>query len=180
MDGRAPSLQGSLQRKSLLGVKESPIEYLWKWNSPRGKPDVQYTTEAVGPATGTALAPLHQQAATLEMLHNIASLVPSMDLSWTNHFVATLDDPGRTKDAQEAPAAGGHLMTTIMVAAKWIAAGLTLKTYFIPQHLGQTNRELSLAWWEESLTKLHPRSPARTAMNEFLATNPEGKLLRPL
>lgn len=179
MGGRAPSPQGSLKRKSLLRVKESPIEYSWKWNSPTGKPDVQYTTEAVGPATGTALDPLNQQA-TLEMLHNIASLVPSMDLSWTNHFVATLYDHDRSKYAQEATAAGGHFMTTIMVAAKWIATGLNLKTYFIPRRLGQTNGELSLALWEESLAKLHPSSPARAAMNEFLATNPEGKLLNPL
>lgn len=177
--GRTPSPEGSLKRKSLMGVEGSPIEYSWKWNSPTGKPDVRFTTEAVGPSTGTALDPLNQQA-TLEMLHNIAKLVPTIDLSWTNHFLATLYDHDRSKYAQEAMASDVHFTTTIMVAAKWIATGLNLKTYFIPRRLGHTNGKLPLALWEESLAKLHPSSPARAAMNEFLATNPEGKLLSPL
>lgn len=176
--GPAPGPDGNLKWKSLLGVEGSPIEYSWKWNTAAGKPDVRYTTEAIGSFTGTSLDPLNQQA-TLEMLHRIADVVPTIDLTWTNHFFATLFDHDRSKYAQEA-AADAHFTTTVVVAAEWLEDGLNLKTYFVPRRLGQSDGKLSIALWEESLKQLDPDSASRAAMHEFLNNDPEGKFLSPL
>ncbi|KAJ5150459.1 uncharacterized protein N7500_010648 [Penicillium coprophilum] len=176
--GPSPGPNSSVQWKSLLGVEGSPIEYSWKWNTPSGsKPDVRYTMEAISPFSGTSLDPLNQQA-TIEMLHRIASVVSSVDLTWTNHFLATLFDHDRAKYAQEA-AAGTHFATSIVVAAEWLPRGLSLKTYFVPRRLGQKDGMLPLAEWEESLALLAPTCPARAAMHEFLSTSPEGSALNP-
>ncbi|KAF9248073.1 hypothetical protein DTO013E5_4965 [Penicillium roqueforti] len=175
--GPAPGPDGNLKWKSLLGVEGSPIEYSWKWNTAAGKPDVRYTTEAIGSFTGTLLDPLNQQA-TLEMLHRIADFVPTVDLTWTNHFFATLYDHDRSKYAKEA-AAGAHFTTTVVVAAEWLKNGLNLKTYFVPRRLGQSDGKLPIALWEESLKQLDPNSESRAAMHEFLNNDPEGKLLSP-
>ncbi|KAL4992936.1 aromatic prenyltransferase, partial [Aspergillus recurvatus] len=85
--GPAPGAGQSVQWKCLMSVDGSPIEYSWKWNaSPGDKPEIRYTMEAIGPCAGAPLDPLNQQA-TVEMLHRIASAVPSVDLTWTNHFL---------------------------------------------------------------------------------------------
>ncbi|KAJ5952084.1 uncharacterized protein N7479_010497 [Penicillium vulpinum] len=175
--GPAPGPDGTFKWQSLLGVEGSPIEYSWKWNTAGGKPDVRYTMEAICAATGTLLDPLNQQA-TLEMLHRIADFVPTVDLTWTNHFFATLFDHDRSKYMQEA-AAGAHFTTSVVVAAEWLKGGLNLKTYFVPRRLGQADGKMPMAQWEESLVKIDPNSAARAAMHDFLNTSPEGKLLSP-
>lgn len=175
--GPAPGPDGKVQWKSLLGVEGSPIEYSWKWNTAAGKPDIRYTMEAIGAFAGTAMDPLNQQA-TIEMLHRIADVVPSIDLTWTNHFLATLFDHDRAKYAQEVKD-GAHLTTTVVVAPEWLPKGLSLKTYFVPRRLGQKDG-LPIALWEESLAQLMPTSVSRTAMHDFLKNHPEGQLLNPL
>ncbi|KAL3459594.1 aromatic prenyltransferase [Aspergillus heterothallicus] len=175
--GSSPGTKSAVQWKSLLGVEGSPIEYSWKWNTPSSSPDIRYTMEAISPFSGTPLDPLNQQA-TIEMLHRIASAVKSVDLTWTNHFLATLFDHDRGKYAQEA-ASGTHFATTIVVAAEWLPRGLSLKTYFVPRRLGQTDGMLPPAQWEESIAKLIPTCASRTAMYEFLETSPEGSVLKP-
>ncbi|KAL2862204.1 aromatic prenyltransferase [Aspergillus lucknowensis] len=175
--GPAPGPNNHVQWKSLLGVEGSPIEYSWKWNTPTSKPDIRYTMEGISPYSGTALDPLNHQA-TIEMLHRIAAAVPTVDLTWTNHFLATLFDHDRSKYAREA-AAGTHFATTIVVAAEWLPRGLSLKTYLVPRRLGQKDGMLPLAQWEESLALLSPNCAARAAMHEFLQTSPEGRLMNP-
>lgn len=133
--------------------------------------------EAISPFSGTALDPLNQQA-TIEMLHRIASAVSSVDLTWTNHFLATLFDHDRAKYAEEA-ASGTHFATTIVVAAEWLPRGLSLKTYLVPRRLGQTDGMLPMPQWEESIAQLIPTCSSRAAMHEFLSTSPEGSLLKP-
>ncbi|KAL4784748.1 aromatic prenyltransferase [Aspergillus varians] len=175
--GPAPGPNSRAQWKSLLGVEGSPIEYSWKWNTPTSKPDIRYTMEAIGAFAGTPLDPLNQQA-TIEMLHRIASAVASVDLTWTNHFLATLFDHDRAKYVKEA-GAGVHFATTIVVAAEWLPRGLSLKTYFVPRRLGQTDGMLPMKQWEESISQLIPHCPSRAAMHDFLATSPEGSVLKP-
>jgi DMATS type aromatic prenyltransferase len=176
--GPAPAPDGTLKWKSLLGVEGSPMEYSWKWNTPTKEPDVRFTMEAINQFTGTALDPLNQTASR-EMLHRIAEAVPSVDLTWANHFFATLFDHDLSKYAEEAKA-GAHFSTTIANAAEFLPGGLSIKTYFSPRKLGQTGGPISLALWEESLAKLDANNAARAVLHKFLSDNPEGKTLNPL
>ncbi|KAI0199299.1 dimethylallyl tryptophan synthase GliD1 [Astrocystis sublimbata] len=175
--GPKPRADGTLQWPSLLGVEGSPIEYSWKWNTPTKGPDVRYTMEPINQFTGTAMDPLNQ-APSKEMLHRISQIVPTVDLTWVNHFLATLFDHDVSKYVKEAEE-GAHFSSTILHAAEFLPRGLSLKTYFLPRKLGQTEGQISLAQWEESLAKLDPNNPAREALNKFLEENPEGKLLSP-
>ena len=176
--GPAPAADGSLKWKSLLGVEGSPMEYSWKWNTPTSKPDVRFTMEAINQFTGSAMDPLNQDASR-EMLHRLEAAVPSVDLTWINHFLATLYDHDRRKYVQEAEA-GAHFTTTIMTAAEFLPKGLNMKTYLIPRKLGQTEGQVPMKVWEDSLMQLDPNNAARAAMHEFLNNNAEGKLLSPL
>jgi DMATS type aromatic prenyltransferase len=175
--GQAPRSDGvPIKWKSLLSLDGTPIEYSWKWNTRTSEPDVRYVTEPIGQFPGTELDPLNQQALR-EILHHFAAAMPSVDLSWVNHFLATLYDHDNAKYAQEA-AAGAHLGTSIHIAAEFLPKGVALKTYFFPRKLGQ-NGLMPLAQWEASICQLNPDSAARTALHEFIASSPEGKLLTP-
>lgn len=176
--GPKPGPDGSLKWSSLLGVEGSPMEYSWKWNTATSEPDIRFTMEAIGQFTGSAMDPLNQTA-TREMLHRIAEAVPTVDLTWVNHFFATLFDHDMSKYVKEAEA-GAHFTTTVVNAAEFLPRGLSIKTYFVPRRLGQTEGQIPLALWEESLAKLDPDSAARAALNKFLSNNPEGKRLSPL
>ncbi|KAI1083649.1 dimethylallyl tryptophan synthase GliD1, partial [Whalleya microplaca] len=175
--GPAPSPDGTLKWKSLLGVEGSPMEYSWKWNTATSEPDVRFTMEAINQFTGTDMDPLNQTASR-EMLHRISEVVPTVDLTWVSHFLATLFDHDISKYIEEATA-GAHFTTTVVHAVEFLSRGLSMKTYFVPRRLGQTEGQIPLAQWEESLVKLDPGSAARTALHEFLRSNPEGKLLSP-
>jgi hypothetical protein len=105
-------------------------------------------------------------------------VVPSIDLTWTNHFLATLFEHDRGKYANAA-AAGTHVTTSMMLAAEWLPEGLNMKTYFVPRGLGKGDGSVPLAQWEESIAQLMPTCPARVALHEFLSTNAEGRLLQP-
>ncbi|KAE8356777.1 aromatic prenyltransferase [Aspergillus coremiiformis] len=173
--GPAPSVDGTCKWRFIFTVDGSPIEYSWKWNTATSRPDIRYTVEAIGQCTGTSLDPLNQQA-SLKMLHDIQSAIPSVDLTWTNHFLATLYDHDRSKYVQEAKA-GAHFTTTVVVAAEWLPKGLTTKTYFIPRKLGQTGGQMPIALWEDALASMDPVNSARAAMHDFLNNHPEGKQL---
>ncbi|KAL4746285.1 hypothetical protein BDW72DRAFT_197826 [Aspergillus terricola var. indicus] len=177
--GPSPSSPGALKWPSLLGVEGSPIEYSWKWNTPKptSTPDVRYTMEAINSHTGTALDPLNQDASR-EMLHRLAAAFPAIDLTWVNHFLATLYDHDRAKYVAES-ANGAHFTTTVMNAAEFLPGGLNIKTYFIPRRLGQAEGIVPLATWDEALVRLDPENQARKALYEFLETSEEGKLLSP-
>lgn len=177
--GPAPKQNGQLQWNSLLGNEGSPIEYSWKWNTPNGKPDVRYCIEAIGPYAGRALDPLNQDG-SLEMLHRLAEIVPTVDLAWTNHFVDTLFDHNRGKYAVEA-ANGTRFTSTIFIAPEWLEKGFNIKTYFLPRRLGGTvnAKGLTLTQWEESFAQLDPRNEARKAMFDFLNKDPQGQSITP-
>ncbi|KAL2787217.1 aromatic prenyltransferase [Aspergillus keveii] len=175
--GPSPEHKSSIKWRSAIGVDGGPFEYSWKWNTTSGKPDVRYTLEAISPFSGTPLDPLNHQAGT-ELLHRVASVVPSIDLTWTNHFLATLFSQDRSKYTTAA-ANGTHFTTSMMVAAEWLPSGLSMKTYFVPRGLGQGDGSVLMAQWEESIAQLMPTCPARVALHEFLSTNAEGQLLQP-
>lgn len=161
---------------SLLALDGSPIEYSWKWNTRTSEPDVRYTMEPIGQFAGTALDPLNQQA-SLELLYRIAAIMPSVDYTWINHFLATLYDHDKAKYMTEA-AVGARLASSIQIAAEFLLQGTTLKTYFFPRKLGQ-NGIMPLAQWEAAIGQLDPTNASRAKLHEFIASSPEGKLLTP-
>jgi len=177
--GPAPGDSSRPKWKSLLGNEGSPIEYSWKWNTAKGKPDVRYCIEAIGPYAGRALDPLNQDG-SLELLHRLEEVVPTVDLTWTNHFIATLFDHNRGKYAAEAES-GAQFTSTIFIAPEWLETGFNIKTYFLPRLLGGTvnAKGLTLAQWEESFSQLDPTNEARQLMSDFLANDPVGQSLTP-
>ncbi|KAI1496176.1 dimethylallyl tryptophan synthase GliD1 [Biscogniauxia marginata] len=160
--GPKPGYDGSLKWQSFLG----------------SDPAVRYTIEPINQFTDTAIDPLNQQA-SIEMLHRLEQAVPSVDLTWANHFIATLYDHDRHKYTQEA-AAGAHFTTTTATAAELVPQGVNIKTYFLPRRLGQTEGRIPMAQWEESLAKLDPNNQARATLHEFLNSHSEGEFLEPI
>lgn len=162
----------------MLGVEGAPIEYSWKWNTATTKPDVRYTVEVINQFSGTEMDPLNQDPSR-ELLNRLKTVLPSVDLTWTNHFLATLYDHDRSKYVQEA-ATGAHYASNVLIAAEIVPKRLTMKSYFIPRRLGQSQGLIPVSMWEESLAQLDPTNAARTAVYDFVSTNSEGKLLSPL
>ncbi|KAI1261846.1 aromatic prenyltransferase [Xylariaceae sp. FL1019] len=179
--GTAPTGRGRLAWNSLLGNEGSPIEYSWKWNTATAgaRPDVRYCIEAIGQYAGRPLDPLNQDA-SIELLHRLQDAVPTVDLTWTNHFLATLFDHDRGKYADEA-AKGAHFTSTIFIAPEWVDKGFNVKTYFLPRRHGATvnAKGLTLAQWEESFVQIDPGNKARDVLFDFLANDPEGQYLTP-
>ncbi|KAI1504045.1 dimethylallyl tryptophan synthase GliD1 [Biscogniauxia marginata] len=175
--GQAPLSDGRpIAWKSLLGLDGTPIEYSWKWNTANKEPDVRYVTEPIGQAPGSELDPLNQQALK-ELLHGLTSVMPTVDLTWVNHFMSTLYDHDNSKYVQEA-AVGAFLGTSVQFAAEFMPKGISLKTYFFPRKLGE-NGLMTMDNWESSIGQLDPKNDARSALTHFLANSPEGQLLTP-
>lgn len=176
--GQAPRSDGlPIKWKSLISLDGSPIEYSWKWNTSTSEPDVRYVMEPIGQSPGTVLDPLNQQALR-EMLHGLAATMPSVDLSWVNHFLSTLYDHDNAKYAQEAAVAGAYLGTSVQIAAELLPKGMALKAYFFPRKLGQKGL-MPQPQWEAAISQLDPDNAARTALLDFVTSSPEGKLLTP-
>ncbi|KAI1493819.1 dimethylallyl tryptophan synthase GliD1 [Biscogniauxia mediterranea] len=175
--GQAPLSEGRpIAWKSLLGLDGTPIEYSWKWNTAGKQPDVRYATEPIGQAPGSEIDPLNQQALK-ELLHGLTAVMPAVDLSWVNHFMATLYDHDNSKYVQEA-AAGASIGTSVQLAAEFKPSGISLKTNFFPRKLGE-NGPMSVDSWESAIGQLDPENDSRRALTHFLATSPEGKFLTP-
>ncbi|KAL4781084.1 tryptophan dimethylallyltransferase-domain-containing protein [Aspergillus varians] len=170
-DGHSPN-----KWKSMLQLDGTPFEFSWKWNSPDGEPDVRIGLEPIGPMAGTQLDPLNHSAAR-EVLHQLSSVVPSADLSWTHHFLSTLFDHDYAKYTEEA-AKGALIGTSLIISLEFLRESTGIKTYFQPRMLNQ-HGFLDIPRWEAALQKLHPDAPSRIALHEFLSTNAEGKLLKP-
>lgn len=164
--GPAPRPDGKVRWKTVLGVEGSPIDYSWKWNTSKSKPDVRFTIEAIGPYTGTTKDPLNQQAMR-EMLHHISKIVPTFNSELADHFFATLFDHDISKYNQEVEA-GAAFGTSCLNATQFLPEGVSMKSYFICRRLGQAGPLAPLSHWEEAFAKLDPSSPARTAIHDFL------------
>ncbi|KAL2863261.1 tryptophan dimethylallyltransferase-domain-containing protein [Aspergillus lucknowensis] len=175
--GPAPRASGSAtQWKSMLQLDGTPFEFSWKWNTAGGEPDVRIGLEPIGPMAGTALDPLNHLAIR-EVLHKLSSAVPGAELTWTHHFLATLFDHDYAKYVQEA-ATGALIGTSLIFSLEFLRNSTGIKTYFQPRMLNQ-HGFLDIPRWEASFQSLHPDAPSRLALHEFMASSPEGKLLKP-
>jgi DMATS type aromatic prenyltransferase len=175
--GPAPRSHGlPIKWKCQMQLDGTPFEYSWKWNTQTSEPDVRYTLEPIGQYAGTELDPLNQLA-NREVLHNLAGALPGVDLTWFNHFLSTLFDHDNAKYAKDA-AAGAALSTSMLLTVELLRKRTLLKSYFYPRKLGQVGL-MPVEQWEAAIRQLDPDNAARAALHEFLANNPEGKLLNP-
>ncbi|KAF2209134.1 hypothetical protein CERZMDRAFT_114093 [Cercospora zeae-maydis SCOH1-5] len=175
--GPAPWAPGSeLQWKSLLQPDGSPIEYSWKWNTATGEPDIRYDIEPINRFSGTQHDPLNQSASR-EMLHRLEEKIPTVDLTWANHYFNTLYDHDSTKYHEEHKS-GKKAFGTIVVAAEFLPKGIRFKTYYLPRKLGQ-GATPDLKVFASSARLVDPDNNAISELEAFLSTSDEGKLLKP-
>ncbi|PIA99511.1 4-O-dimethylallyl-L-tyrosine synthase [Cercospora beticola] len=170
----APSID--LKWKSLLQPDGTPIEYSWKWNTTTSEPDIRYDIEPINNFSGTQHDPLNQSASR-EMLHRLDVKMPSVDLQWANHYFNTLYDHDNAKYNEEHKS-GKKAFGTIVIAAEFLPKGLRFKTYYLPRKLGQ-GATPNLSVFTSSARLIDPDSRAISALEEFLSTSEEGKLLKP-
>lgn len=109
------------------------------------------------------------------MLYQIARAYPSVDLTWTNHFLAALFDHDRHRYAQEQ--ADDHITSTVLVAAEFVERGLNVKAYFKSRRLGM--RDVPLEVYKDAISQICPVSAPATVLYDFLDNDPEGQLLKP-
>lgn len=176
--GQAPSPSGELKWRSLITVEGGPIEYSWKWPTRTSEPDIRYSLEPINRFSGTAEDPLNQQPAT-QVLNRLAKMIPGVDLTWTNHFLATLYDHDKTKYVEKMAATGMPATSTFGMAAEFCTKGLGLKAYFVPRKVGH-HPVPPQADWEAAIKQLHPENPSLETLLEFLAGHPEGQKLNRL
>ncbi|KAK2858466.1 hypothetical protein FQN49_004703 [Arthroderma sp. PD_2] len=173
--GPAPAADGTIEWPTTLNLEGLPIEYSWKWNTPTTRPEIRYAIDAKGAFTGTAMDPLNQQASR-ELLHRLQDSLPHLDLTWTNHILATLFDKDPSKYVQEA-AKGAKYTTTVMIAPEFKPSGVTIKTYVYPRKLGM--EQVPVQQWKDSIAEMCPGGAASDVLYDFLDNSPEGKLLSP-
>ncbi|KAH0593758.1 hypothetical protein MHUMG1_08509 [Metarhizium humberi] len=166
--GPAPGPDGRLEWPTPLTVEGLPVEYSWKWNTATRRPVVRYTIEAKNGFTGTSMDPLNQDPSR-ELLHRLQMSLPGVDLTWYNHFLATLYDHDRSKYADEV-VAGAEYTTSIMIAAELDPDGLSTKTYFIPQKVGLSLGDLPVSSLMKAIAGVCPESAAKRMLEEFLTT----------
>ncbi|KAH6658481.1 dimethylallyl tryptophan synthase GliD1 [Truncatella angustata] len=176
--GEAPPLNHTTpsKGKASLALDGSSIEYSWKWNSLKSPPEVRYTIEPTGQWAGTELDPLNQHA-TRQMLHDLHGLLPGLENTWSSHFFASMFDHDNIQYVKEA-AQGPKRRATTNMAVELVKNGPIIKTYFLPQRLGQKG-PVPIEQWLGPLRTLHPDSPSRDAVLDFIAINAEGKTLVP-
>ncbi|KAH6857478.1 dimethylallyl tryptophan synthase GliD1 [Alternaria rosae] len=172
--GPAPASDGTFHWPTVNTIQGPPVEYSWKWNTGTGAPELRYTFEAVDKLSGSPKDPLNQ-GPSRDMLYHIASAYPSVDLAWTNHFLATLFDHDQHRYAQEQD--DDQITTTVMIAAEFVEPGPNIKLYLKSRRLGM--RDIPLEVYKEAIFQASPTSAAATALYDFLEDDPEGQLLKP-
>lgn len=172
--GPAPASNGTFHWPTVNTIQGPPVEYSWKWNTATGAPEVRYTFEAVDRFSGSPKDPLNQ-GPSRDLLYHIASAFPSVDLAWTNHFLATLFDHDQHRYAQEQD--NNQITTTVMVAAEFVEPGVNIKVYLKSRRLGM--REIPLEVYKDAISQVCPASASATVLYEFLDSDPEGQLLTP-
>lgn len=131
----------------------------------------------MGKLAGSVADPLNHQAMR-DLLLKADGTFSSTDTTWSNHFLATLYDHDGKRYSQER-AQGSRWSTNAIIRIELLPHGPDFKTYFAPRKLSQ-GPFLPLDQWEDAVSRLDPVNESRASLLEFLASSPEGKLLRPV
>lgn len=177
--GPAPEPDGRSVFKSLIAYDGSPLEYSWKWKTMTGEPDIRYSWEAINDTSGTAADPLNHDP-TVEYMEKVLTVLPTTNFVLFRHFLAKLYDPDRSVYAKELEQ-GDPPATTLMHAVEYNKnVSFGLKSYFLTRQLHQEGDPATLQEWDDAIMKLNPGRghPGRDALINFLATSPEGQLMK--
>ncbi|KAF9778782.1 hypothetical protein IL306_003258 [Fusarium sp. DS 682] len=170
--GPRPS-SGIAPWKSFMTDDHSPIEYSWKWNRGGKKPEIRYSVELLSPLAGSNQDP-YNQAPTRKLLHNIAKVIPELDVTWFEHFWRELLGPG----TPAASTSGGSPKNSTMFAAlEMLHDRLSVKAYFIPVE----TVELS-AWCQisQAIKSLGCQNlEALNNVESYLSNHDDGRKLHP-
>ncbi|KAL8654521.1 MAG: hypothetical protein Q9226_003402 [Calogaya cf. arnoldii] len=110
------------------------MELSWSWDLDRTKPKVRYAVEPISPAAGSCLDPLNQ-AATMDMVRQLAIENPDVDWQWFNAFTESFQAHGTKSNAQavtkrRSPQACDP--SSIFIAFELRPQGVATKAYFVP------------------------------------------------
>jgi DMATS type aromatic prenyltransferase len=159
--------------RSFMTDDNSPIEYSWKWNSGERQPDIRYSIEAIGPSAGSKEDPFNQ-AATRNLMNDLAKVIPGLDLTWFDHFWRELIGPG-------TPAAstteGSSASSTMFTAFEMLRGTITVKAYFIPVETP------GISAWEQISRAIRASGchnfEALDTLESYLSNDRDGSYLRP-
>ncbi|KAL6915175.1 hypothetical protein FSST1_012935 [Fusarium sambucinum] len=159
--------------KSFMTDDHSPIEYSWKWSSGTGKPEIRYSIEPIGPYAGTRHDPLNQ-AATRTLLHNLAKVMPELDLTWFDYFWHELLGPGTPAASASGDTVGN---STVFVALEMLHGRLTVKAYFLPVETPENSAWDQIHGAIERLGR--PNLESLKHVESYLSDHEDGHDLRP-
>jgi DMATS type aromatic prenyltransferase len=128
------------------------------------------------------LDPLNQRASR-ELLFRLKKILPGMDNTWANHFLATLFDHDNSVFTREA-AGGGHLGTSVQLAVEFHETATAIKSYFFPRKYGQAGL-MPLEQWQTCVDALRLEPDADAAVSAAVFATPartavDGKHLTPI
>ncbi|KAI1390512.1 aromatic prenyltransferase [Hypoxylon trugodes] len=167
--GPAPDADGVPKWKAVMAHEGSPLEYSWKWNTTTSQPEIRYSWEPFNPGSDRNSNPLNH-ANSLDYMQTVSHIVRDVDFTWARHFLRELEKEDR-------PA------SYFLHAVEYNPAGkLGLKSYFAPRcfKLLEGGDSMVKKEWDDAITKLGPSNACRDNLMEFLANNPEGKLMKPI
>ncbi|KAF5697717.1 tryptophan dimethylallyltransferase [Fusarium globosum] len=159
--------------QSFMTDDHSPIEYSWKWNSGSKKPDIRYAVELVSPLTGSKQDPFNQFP-TRNLVHNLAKIIPELDLTWFEHFWHELLGPGSPTMSTSGISTKG---STVFAALEMLHGHLSVKVYYIPLETPDFS-----AWHQIKHaieTSGCPNLEALNHVDAYLSSHDDGRQLRP-
>ena len=173
--GPQPSPSGTPPWNSYMTDDFSPIEYSWKWGSGDEKPEIRVSTELIGPYAGTVVDP-YNQAATTELLVQMSSAIPSVDITWFHKFVDTFQH--RETDKAVDCDWGSSMFT----AFEFSETEIGVKAYFVPRSPSRSKEFLSTGFRDavQMLNVKNTSSEAFEVLLDFLKEDPDGSELHML
>ena len=173
--GPRPSLTQSKPWKSFMTDDHSPIEYSWKWGLVGERSEVRYSVELIGPSAGTKLDPLNQ-IATKELLLQLTSVFPGLNLKWFDHFSQTLFP--RTCDTTVDENA--DYSSSTFLAFEFLKKDIAVKAYFMPRNPSNFGNILSSSISEaiQMIGQQDLDFKSFAVLQDFLKHDQDGSILR--
>jgi DMATS type aromatic prenyltransferase len=159
------SMSAPLQWRSLMTDDFSPLEYSWNWNAPNSRPQIRYSIEAIGSASGSATDPVNQ-IPSLELCQEVANYCPESDWALFNTLHQAFYDShvGIRKNAVESMETSSS--TSIMLAFE-LGPSIGLKAYFLP-HRAEQRGITRLTLLKETMDQLRSEATPLSGFDTLL------------
>ncbi|KAL8672170.1 MAG: hypothetical protein Q9168_003369 [Polycauliona sp. 1 TL-2023] len=129
---RGPGLPVSW--KSFMTDDFTPVELSWNWDLGGSKPKIRYSVEPISAAAGSSLDPLNQ-AATMDMVRQLAIEKPEIDWQWFNEFTKSFQadsHSGKTHAILKDRSPQVCDPASVFLAFELLSQGVATKAYFVP------------------------------------------------